>query len=255
VGEQVPEVTAQPAIAASGLGKVYRSVPRLGELLRGRFRAAAVTALVDVSLEARPGEIVAILGENGAGKSTLLKCLAGLLAPTTGRATVCGHDVAGGGVALRRDARYVAGDPRSFTWTLSGRVNLEFFAALHGYRRAEARRVAGELLARVGLDEAAAGRRVAEYSSGMRQRLALARGFLGDPRVLLLDEPTSGLDPKAARVQRTLLRELAGAGRTLVVATHLVEEARELDARTLVLRGGRVVFEGAAGPELEAALA
>jgi ABC-2 type transport system ATP-binding protein len=242
-------------VSVAGLGKVYRPAVRFREMLRGRFAGDPVTALAEVSFEARPGDIVAVLGETGAGKSTLLKCLAGILAPSSGRAVVSGHDIRRAGSALRRDARYVAGDARSFSWRLSGRANLEFFAALHGYGRPEARRKVGELLERVGLDEAAAGRRVAEYSSGMRQRLALARGFLGEPRVLLLDEPTSGLDPRAARAQRQLLRAHAGEGRTLLVATHLLEEARELGTRTLVLQRGRVAFAGAFGPQVEAAFA
>ena len=246
---------ATTTISVERLAKVYRPAPRLGDLLRGRLGGRPVTALEDVSLEARSGEVVAILGENGAGKSTLLKCLAGLVAPTRGRVEVAGHDAGAGGAALRRDVRYVAGEARSFAWGLSGRANLEFFAALFGHRRDEARRRAGELLGRVGLDEAAAARRVGEYSSGMRQRLALARGFLGEPRVFLFDEPTSGLDPRAARAHRRLLASLAEEGRTVLIATHLVDEARELSHRTIVLGAGRVLSAGPFGPEVEAAFA
>lgn len=241
-------------VEARALGKEYRSQATWRDLLRGRLRGQPLRALTDVSIDAAAGEIVAVLGRNGAGKSTLLKCLGGLVVPTRGRATVAGHDCARGGAQLRRDAVYVAGDARSFAWRLSGRANLEFFAALHGWGGAAARRRVGEALARVELDEAAAARAVGEYSTGMRQRLALARAFLGEPRVLLCDEPTAGLDPKAAAHLRTFLRGLAADGRAVVLATHQLDEVRELAARAVVLDEGRVAWAGAPGGAMEAAL-
>jgi ABC-2 type transport system ATP-binding protein len=236
-------------IRAERLGKDYRSRPGWRD-----WRGKVVTGLKEASLEVAAGEIVCVLGENGAGKSTLLKCLAGLATPTRGSGTVAGHDVRTPSAALRRDAIYVAGDPRSFAWRLSGRANLEFFAALHGWARRDAAARVRDVLSQVGLDAAAADRSVAEYSTGMRQRLALARGFLGEPKVLLLDEPTAGIDPRSAASLRDLVRGFAKAGCAVVIATHMIEEARELAARAIVLAQGRVTYSGAVSGALEAAL-
>jgi ABC-2 type transport system ATP-binding protein len=138
----------------------------------------------------------------------------------------------------------VVGDERSFQWTVSGRENLHYFAALHGLPAAAARARAGELLERVGL-QPVADRRFREYSRGMRQRLAIARGLLGTPRVLLLDEPTLGLDPRGARDLRAFLRDetIRAAGRTAILCTNDPGEARAVGDRVLFLEGGRLKGE------------
>ncbi|HEY0707048.1 MAG TPA: ABC transporter ATP-binding protein, partial [Polyangia bacterium] len=183
-----------PVVDVASLTKVFRPPGSLGQLLRGRLHGAPVSALTDISLRLAPGEVVAVVGENGAGKTTLLRILAGLLAPTSGHAVVLGHEIGSRGheVNFRRRVALITADERSFFWPLSGRENLAYFGALHGFDRATSLRRADHLLDRVGLG-GAADRRYAEYSRGMRQRLALARGLLGDPEVLLLDEPTLGL--------------------------------------------------------------
>jgi ABC-2 type transport system ATP-binding protein len=201
-----------------------------------------VEALADVSFEVRVGEVLCLMGPNGAGKSTLLRILAGLLLPTAGRAEVAGLDVAdASAVAFRRKVALVVGDERSFHWPISGRDNLEYFGALHGYDRAASRARVADLIARVGLEEVA-DRPFATYSRGMRQRLALARGLIGTPEVVLLDEPTLGLDPHGARDLRRYLRDqvIRGAGRTAVVGTNDPAEARALADRVLLLDRGRV---------------
>jgi ABC-2 type transport system ATP-binding protein len=228
-------------IAAQELGKVFRPPGGLRALLRGRFYGAPVTALTDVSFTVPDGQILCIMGPNGAGKSTLLRVLAGLLAPSAGSATVAGLSVADSTADFRRQVAFVVGDERSFQWQVSGRENLLYFAALHGLAPREASRRAGELLDRVGL-AAAADRRFREYSRGMRQRMAIARGLLGAPRVLLLDEPTLGLDPRGARDLRLFLRDeiIRGAGRTAVVCSNDPTEARALADRVIFLDKGRL---------------
>ena len=229
------------AIAVEALGKVFHSPAGLREMLRGRLFGDPVTALTDVSFTVRPGEIVCVMGPNGAGKSTLVRILGGLLLPSSGRARVAGIDAGAGTSEFRQRVAFVVGDERSFHYRVTGRGNLHYFAALHGLTPAVARRRAGDLLARVGLG-AAADRRYQEYSRGMRQRLAIARGLLGDPKVLLLDEPTLGLDPKGARDLRAFLREeiIRGAGRTAIVCSNDPTEARAMADRVLFLDGGRL---------------
>jgi ABC-2 type transport system ATP-binding protein len=233
------------AVVVDGLGKDYRPAASLGELLRGRLRGRQVRALDGVTLELEAGEGLAVLGKNGAGKSTLLQCLAGLVAPTRGRATVFGHDCARGDAALRRAAVFVPADPRTFAWRLSARANLEFFAALHGLAKTDARRRAATVLDEVGLGAVAA-RRVAELSSGMRQRLAIARAFLGEPQLFLLDEPTAGLDPRAAAEVRALLRARVARGAAVIIATHAADDAAALATRAVLLEEGRVAYTGSA---------
>jgi ABC-2 type transport system ATP-binding protein len=211
-------------------------------MLRGRLHGRPNVALEEVSFSVSAGEIVCVMGPNGAGKSTLARILGGLLLPSSGAARVAGIDVrTGGGSAFRRRVAFVVGDERSFHYRVSGRMNLHYFAALHGQPAREARRRASALLERVGLADAA-DRRYSEYSRGMRQRLALARGLLADPEVLLLDEPTLGLDPRGARDMRLFLRDevIRKPRRTAIVCSNDPSEARALADRVLFLDRGRL---------------
>ena len=233
------------AIDATGIGKTFHPAASVADLLRGRLRQSPVQALSDVSRRVAPGEVLCLMGPNGAGKSTLLRILAGLLVPTTGRARVLGTDVAAADAAFRRRVAFIVGEERSFHWPLSGRQNLAFFAALHGHAPAAGRALSASLLQRVGLAEAA-DRPFSTYSRGMRQRLALARGLLGAPALVLLDEPTLGLDPLGARDLRRFLREdvIRAAGRTAVIGTNDPAEARALGDRVVFLDRGQVRAEG-----------
>jgi ABC-2 type transport system ATP-binding protein len=202
-------------------------------------RFGQVVALGGVDLSVPWGGVVALLGPNGAGKSTLLRILGTTVLPDAGSVEVAGHDVVADPVAGRRSVGLVLGDERSWYWRLSGRDNLEFFAALHGLRRGAARSRTEQLLGLVGLDEAA-DRRFDRYSSGMRARLSLARALLCEPPVLLFDEPTRTLDPLAASSFRDEVRSQAGAGRAVLFATHDLHEAAALADRVVVLVKGRV---------------
>ena len=239
-------MTAAPAIVVENLGKTFYSPPGLGELFRGRLHGRPLEALAGVSFKVESGEIACIIGPNGAGKSTLIRVFGGLLLPSAGGG-VAGIDAARY-VEFRRRVAFIVGDERSFHYRVTGRGNLLYFAALHGLAGATARRKVDELLSRVGLS-AAADRGYREYSRGMRQRLAVARGLLGDPDVLLLDEPTLGLDPLGARDLRAFLRDeiVRAAGRTAIVCSNDPTEARAMADRVLFLTGGRL--SGEASPD------
>ena len=213
--------------------------------MRGRFRRDAIRALGGVDLRVEVGELVGVAGPNGAGKSTLLRSIAGLLLPDQG--TVAVH-----GLSSETDERrfkclvgYAVADERSHFWRLTGRQNLAFYAALHGLSGDAAERRIDQVLDIVDLADQAA-RSVREYSTGMRQRLSLARGLLGEPQVLLLDEPTRGLDPKNARRLRRFVRDrlIAERGITVLYATHIVEEMRDFCPRLVLLHEGRIVGDG-----------
>jgi ABC-2 type transport system ATP-binding protein len=202
-----------------------------------------VNALDGVSLTIPAGEVHGLLGPNGAGKTTLVKILSTVLLPTSGTASVLGHDVVAEARAVRPQIGIVFGGERGLYWRLTGRQNLEYWGALYKLSRAEIRERTGVLLERVGITDRA-DERVETYSRGMKQRLHLARGLIGDAKVLFLDEPTTGMDPLAAREFRALIGELRGEGRTILLATHDMAEAEALcDRVTLIDRGAILATE------------
>jgi len=234
------------AIRAEKLTKVYVKRRSLREMaLRPLRRAERITALVDLDLEVSAGEIFGLLGPNGAGKTTFLRVLAGLVLPTSGRALVQGVDVARDDRTVKRSIGFMTSDERSFYWRLTGRENLEFFGRLYGLDLGEARRVSASLLGVVEM-EPVADRPFMGYSSGMRQRLAIARALLHDPPVLCLDEPTRSLDPIAAKHLRRFVIDRLNreGGKTILLATHNLQEAEELCGRLVVLDRGRVLRQG-----------
>jgi ABC-type multidrug transport system ATPase subunit len=224
-------------ISAAGVSKTFRPAATARLLLSGRLRGEPVTALDDVTLDVGSGEVVGLMGENGAGKSTLLRIFAGLLVPSAGTVQVAGLDASRGGPELARKVGYVAADERGLTSSLTPRDLLSWYCALHGLERAEARTRTDELLDEMGM-RAYGDRRIRELSTGMRRRVALARGLIGRPAVLLLDEPTRGVDPAGAAAFHQLLR---ATGCTIVIATHDRDEARELCTRVAVMSHARLV--------------
>jgi ABC-2 type transport system ATP-binding protein len=200
----------------------------------------------DVRCEIRAGECFGLLGPNGAGKTTLFKMLATLVLPDAGTASVGGFDLVRDAAKVRRLLTPVIADERSLYWRISARENLRLFASLHGLHGSAARERIAELLATVELADSA--KMVGMFSSGMKQRLLIARALISRPRILLLDEPTRSLDPISARALREFLRtEIAGRqGCTIFLATHSTEEALELCDRVAVLDRGRIRAIGAA---------
>ncbi|MEU5783353.1 ABC transporter ATP-binding protein [Micromonospora lupini] len=210
----------------------------LGETWRAKSRPRV--ALDGVNLRLAEGEAHGLLGPNGAGKTTLVKILATILLPTAGSVKVLGHDVRQDPVAVRRQIGLVLGGERGLYFRLTARENLGFWAALHGMTGRAARKRCDELLDRFGLlDRADAA--VETYSRGMKQRLHLARGLLGNPQVLILDEPTIGMDPVATRDFREQLRGLHAEGRTILLTTHDMVEAETLCDRVSLIDRGRIL--------------
>ena len=194
-----------------------------------------VHAVDGISFTAREGEILGLLGHNGAGKTTTIRMLTGRARPTSGGARVCGYDVVHEREHMKPLINLVFEDHNLYV-RLSGRENLQLFADLYGVSRARA----DELLQTVGLGEVA-GRKVKTYSSGMKQRLLVARALINRPRVLFLDEPTRGLDPTSAREVRAMVRDQAEQGTAVFLTTHYMEEADELCDRVAFLSSGKIV--------------
>lgn len=200
-----------------------------------------ITALDGVDLRVNRGEIVALLGRNGAGKTTLLKILATLVLPSAGTARIADIDVAQNSALARAHIGLLTGDERSFYWRLTGHANLELFAALNDIPRHRIPSRVSEALELAGLS-GRAHTSFKSYSTGMRQRLALARCLLHNPPVLLMDEPTKGLDPPTKSRFLELLRdELANKqGKTILLTTHNIEEVDAAD-RVDIIHNGKIV--------------
>jgi ABC-2 type transport system ATP-binding protein len=215
---------------------------RYRELLLHPFgRRRMVTALKSVDLKVEKGDRIALLGPNGAGKTTLLKLIGGLLLPTEGQIVVNGHDTLRQNSAARKSVGFVLNEERSFFWRLNATQNLEFFAALDNLSgTAMQERIRG-LIHFVGLDSHSE-KTVDTYSSGMKQRLALARGLIAEPEVLILDEPTRALDPVACEDLNDLIvdRLHKGSRKTLLIATHRLEEAMRLCDKVLIINEGKI---------------
>jgi ABC-2 type transport system ATP-binding protein len=205
-----------------------------------RPRGAEVVALGGLSLDVPEGEVHGLLGPNGAGKTTLCKILSTVLLPTSGRAEVLGLDVVARAAEVRARIGIVFGGERGLYAKLSARQNLRYWAALYKLPDDEARRRTDGLLDRLGLTDKADDL-VETYSRGMNQRVHLARGLVGDPRVVLFDEPTTGMDPVAARDFRALIAELRAEGRTILVTTHDMDEAEAICDRVTLIDKGRAL--------------
>ena len=201
-------------------------------------------ALRDISLTVGEGACLALLGRNGAGKTTLLRIVAGLSRHAKGKVSILGEDVRS--QAARRRIG-VLGHAIGVYDELSATENLTLFARLYGVPHPK--RAAEEWLERTGLSNAASAL-LREFSRGMRQRLAVARAFIHDPRVLLLDEPFTALDDRAIAVLQNVLRDALAARKTIVMSTHQLREALELATDVALVVRGRLAFTGSRTPEM-----
>ncbi len=220
----------RPAVVeCGGLTKIYR------KLLARRTRA--VCALREVSLSVHKGQIVGLIGPNGAGKSTLLNLIAGLILPTEGTVTVCGHPARS--VKARDGLGYMPEHP-AFLGGYSARATLRYHGALLGLSReaiaAQVDKSVQQLQMRDFVD-----RPCADFSQGMKQRLALAIAMMNDPQLLLLDEPSNGLHPLGIIQLRDLLKQLRGAGTAIVISSHRLGELEKLTSDYIFMHRGRII--------------
>ncbi len=235
-------MTAARAVETRDLVKVFERGRRTiwQRVRRERDQRDRFRAVDGIDLVVEPGEIFGLLGPNGAGKTTTMKMLATLLIPTSGTIRVLGIDPLARPREVRARLGAMLSGERSLYWKLTGRENLEYFAALYHVPPHEMKTRIANVLAAVKLTDRADDY-VERYSTGMRQRLALARALLPDPPLVVLDEPTVGLDPQASRDLRDRVRELKAQGRTVLLTTHYMEEADQLCDRVAIVDHGRIV--------------
>ncbi len=219
-----------------------QSLKKIFETRRGfwRQKKKSVLAVEDISFSITKGELFGLLGPNGAGKTTTVKMLTTILLPTAGTASILGFDLRKDTQEIRKRIGFTFGGSRGLYGRLTARDNLRYFAELYALEPRYSRKRLAEMLALVGLSERADDR-VETFSTGMQQRLHLARALLHDPEVIFLDEPTVGIDPVGARELRQTIKNLRLAGKTIMLTTHYMAEAEELCDRIAIVNKGRIV--------------
>jgi sodium transport system ATP-binding protein len=218
-------------IHAHGLTKHYAD-PR-----RGRF-----VALDDVSFHARPGQVYGLLGPNGAGKTTILRILATVLQPTWGTAEINGFDVVEQPCEVRRRIGFMSANTAVYD-RMTGWEMVEYFGRLHGIPRPELRDRMERLFDRLQMNECR-DRLGGKMSTGMRQKVSIARAIVHDPPVVIFDEATAGLDVLVARALLGVVAELRDQGKCVIFSTHIMREAEKLCDRAAILYQGRLLAEG-----------
>lgn len=234
------------AIETFNLTKQFKKSLSLRELFTSPFRERKITTAVKgISIKVKKGELLGLLGLNGAGKTTLIKLLCTLILPTKGDAVVNGYNIVREEQQVRESIGLVTGEERSFYWRLTGRQNLEFFASLCGLSGHSAQEKINNIFKLIELQ----GREdvyVQEYSTGMKQKLAIGRALLNDPSVLFLDEPTKSLDPVASQNMRRFIHKnlVKKQGKTVILTTQRMEEVEALCERIIIIHNGEVKFFG-----------
>ena len=223
------------AIEASSLKKTFKTKTGLW-----RTKTKSTVAVDDISFEVERGELFGLLGPNGAGKTTTVKMLTTLLLPTGGTARILGLDVVQQITEVRKHIGFAFSGSRGLYNRLTAIQNLKYFAELYALEPEVTHKRIPELLELVGLGSRGADR-VETYSSGMTQRLHIARALLHDPEVLFLDEPTVGIDPVGARELRQTIKTLILLGKTILLTTHYMAEAEELCQRIAIIKKGSIV--------------
>jgi len=224
------------SIVFDSVSKAFRHHPALFNWM-GREREGETQALNDLSLSIAPGKILVLLGPNGSGKTTTLKLISTMLLPDSGRVLVEGSDTRREGDRVRRHVGFAVSTERSFFPRLSARENLDFFATLDDVPRHERKDKIDQVIGLTGLIEVA-DTLVMKFSTGMYQRLGMARALIKKPSVVLLDEPTRSLDPGSAIRFWETVRELPDLGSTVILATHSFSEAAAVGDLVAVLYRG-----------------
>ncbi|MEU8180102.1 ABC transporter ATP-binding protein [Micromonospora sp. NPDC049044] len=238
-GRQAPALSSRaPTVPAVELVDLTKFYPK-----RRATDGSPIASVDHVNLTIDAGQVYGLLGPNGAGKSTTIRMIATLLEPTSGQVRVGGLDTRTHEREIRAMLGVALGGERSVYWKLTARQNLEYFAALHGHSRRRSQRRIIEVLDQMELADRADDH-IETWSTGMRQRLVMARALLNHPQVLLLDEPSSGLDPHASQNMHERIVALKDMGHTILLTTHDMAEADSLSDRLGIIDGGKLVGEG-----------
>jgi ABC-2 type transport system ATP-binding protein len=230
---------AMAPVEVKALSKSFTT--KEGPILRKKRRS--LVAVDDISFSVPRGEILGLLGPNGAGKTTTIKMLCTLITPTSGDALINGHSLVEEPQKVRESLGVMLTGERTLYWKLTGRENLEYFAALYHLQHTDTRKRIDFLLNLLGLSDRE-DTVVENYSTGMRIRLSFAKALLNEAPVLLFDEPTASLDPQSSRLIRDIIRDLKKDGYAIILTTHNMDEADVLSDRVAIIDHGRIVQYG-----------
>jgi ABC-2 type transport system ATP-binding protein len=211
-------------IEVTGLTKLYGDFP----------------AVTDLSFNVRAGEVIGLVGPNGAGKTTTLRCLAGIIPATRGSVRICGHAIEKDPIEAKRRLAFFSDEPRLFDY-LTVSQHLTFTARI--YNVVDYEEIARALLEELEIADKA-DKLPGELSRGMKQKLAIACGFLHSPQVIFFDEPLTGLDPLGIRRMKDSILARAGAGAAILISSHLLHLLEEICSHVLILKGGRKIIDG-----------
>ncbi len=226
--ERPDQTVAETRVSVEGLTKIFHDEGR-GE----------VVAVGGIDFQCRAGEVFGLLGANGAGKTTTLRTLATILQPTRGRVRVMGHDTVQEPAMVRRRLGFFSASTALYP-RLTARETITFFARINHYPEEGVRDRVEELIARFGIGDYAEAR-VEKLSSGMKQKVSIARTIAHDPPILIFDEPTVGLDVLNALELQKAIAELRDQGKTVIFSTHIMSEAEKLCERIAIIHGGRIL--------------
>jgi ABC-2 type transport system ATP-binding protein len=246
----VHESAARPKSATvsthEGAGDIIIQTSKLTKIYRPPFTRVGKTALEDLTIDVRRGEIFGLVGPNGSGKTTTLKLLLGLIKPSAGEVSIFGRGPRD--VAVKQRIGFLPDGPYFYDHLNSYEV-LDFYGKLFGYSKEERLRRSEEILDMVGLNPADRRRVIRTYSKGMMQRVGLAQAIINDPELLFLDEPTTGLDPIGARAMKDTILRLRESGKTVLLCSHLLADVQAICDRVAILSEGHLVKFGTV-PEL-----
>jgi ABC-2 type transport system ATP-binding protein len=235
-----PKKESSPAIVITDLTKIYRVKERVGFF---KSQVREIYALNGINLTIEPGELFGLLGPNGAGKTTLIKCLTTLLTPTRGQIRVNHFEVGRHDTQVRASLGCLLGGERSVYWKLTGRENLEYFAALYYLTPTQAKTRIKELDGLLSLSSFL-DRPVETYSSGQKMSLVFAKALVNNARILILDEPTTALDVLSAQALRHIIKDLHHQGYTIILTSHQMAEVEVLCRRVAIVDRGAIIAEG-----------
>lgn len=202
-----------------------------------------VEAVKDISFNVQDGEIVGLLGENGAGKTTTLRMLATMLRPTSGTAFINGHNIIEAAQEVRREIGILFGGEVGLYDRLTARENIEYFAELNGMNEQNMEKSIENLVDKFQMNEYI-DRRVGKFSTGMKQRVAIARSIVHEPGVMLFDEPTAGLDVSATKIIHDFILQCRKEGKAIIFSSHSMQEVEKLSDRIIIIHKGSIIDHG-----------
>lgn len=229
-------------IEIQNISKTFSLSKKQQKEMGSEWKGTTVDAVKEVSFSCKPGRIFTLLGPNGAGKTTTLRMIATILKPSAGTITVAGYDTVKAGVEVRKRLGFLTGATGLYD-RLTPHETIDYFGRLNGMTEEKIRERKKDLFDLLGI-HAFANRRVGKFSTGMKQKVSIARTMIHDPEIIVFDEPTSGLDVIAAKSIIELIRDCKQKGKTIIFSTHIMSEVNMLSDDLAIMHKGSLIYNG-----------